>query len=176
MTLTVDGRVHADVIVLLLRLIHSHNQSPTDGFQRLLDAIGDEEAARAVFPDIQFGQVVTRVSVRAKGETLAAFDPLRAAGYALLFSGLSADEVVQPTRISVQMPTRPGSATNDAWLALSGLRTLLPIGFDPDFEEGEEELHIHSGELMIDKISVETAWLSAFLELLQAEAPASVEE
>ncbi|MEO1076867.1 MAG: hypothetical protein AAFX41_13040 [Bacteroidota bacterium] len=188
LTLSTNG-THANVLVLVLRLLLALHQTPTGAFERLVAMLGSDEEARDVFGGKDYGTLIHRLAVvdvtGPAGAAEHAVSPLTllSAGTRRLASGpigestgdaphrSTARSLVQAERLVVT-----GAAfeipedLEDAFLTLAGLDLFLPPDADPDFEPGEEEFWLRDGALVADTVSMEEALLVEWIACL-ADAP-----
>lgn len=172
-----DG-AHINLLTVLLRIVHSHHQTPDGAFEELVAAIGDEETARAVFGGIVFAEAIERIDVTATGAAGAAsvelpFDAVidEAAGS----DGEPGDALIEAERLLVAGV--PEGAIDpdieDALLTMTGVPAFIPIGADPEFEPGEEEIFFgaeaEGAPLIIDNISIQRVFLFEMLNCLSGE-------
>ncbi|AXC49218.1 hypothetical protein DRW48_05555 [Paracoccus suum] len=155
------GPRHPDLIVLLLRFVHTLNQTPPRSWEMVLNAFdGDEAAAREVYAGGDFVDAIAAVRVTAEGAggKPRAFDPLRPAGPTNGLDQLRGD-TVRAKKVAV-----PDVETEDAWLSFSVLGVFNP----PEIadEDTDPEIFASGSDLVIDRITAEPSWVVAFLTLL----------
>lgn len=191
LTLSTSG-AHADVLVLVLRLLLALHQTPAGAFERLVAMLGSEEEARDVFGGKDCGALVRRLAVvdvtGQAGAAEHAVSPLAllSAGARRLASGPIGEHTSDATHrstayglVQIERLVVTGAAfeipedLEDAFLTLAGLDLFLPPDADPDFEPGEEEFWLRDGALVADTVSMEEALLVEWIACL-AGAPAEM--
>lgn len=168
---------HVNLLVIFLRMAWAFHQSPADAFDSLVAALGSEDEAREVFRDLQFPKLVAAVT--AKQLAAAPGAPMRSAPDAM--RALSQD-MPQPTsgplpggavvdaeviKMTPGAPV-PDEDMEDAWLSVAQLSLLMPPGYAPEHEPGDEYFETSKGAktLRVEEISIEQVFLFEFLDLL----------
>ncbi|MFV0475995.1 MAG: hypothetical protein ACK5MQ_17600 [Pikeienuella sp.] len=169
---------HINLLTVLLRIVHSHHHTPDGAFEELVAAIGDEDEARAVFGGITFTGAVERIEVTATGIDGAVSVEIPFDRVIDDASGSDEDggeALIEAGRLKVSgFPAGAiDPAIEDALLTMAGVPAFIPIGADPEFEPGEEEIFRGAeGEgapLIIDNISIQRAFLFEMLNCISGE-------
>jgi hypothetical protein len=97
---------HVNLIHLVIRVLHSLHSTPEEGFAMLVAALGDEDAARAVYDGVVFADCVAGIAITAVQPHPSAVQIARLGSAALMDSmpfpatgPLSADPVVEVDRL-----------------------------------------------------------------------------
>lgn len=164
---------HVNLIHPLVRVIHNLHSSPEDGFAMLVEALGDEDAARAAYGGVVFADCVADITISAIQPHPSAA-PIAELGMVAVMEGmplpatglLSDDPVIEAERLRLNAVV--GEELDEAWLSLSGFAAFVPPDTAVEFELGEEEIFAHRDHTVIRNISVEQVFLFAYLQTLMA--------
>lgn len=168
--------VHANLLVLFIRLIYAYHQTPPGTFERVVADLG-EDAAREVFFEFDFDALVDAIALHRvvglpdartvatpKGVAALAKDmPLPASGRVAGGRILDAELL----RVTPGMDV-PDEELEDAWLSCSQVPLFLPPGHDAEFEPGDEWFETTASKrvLRVVEISVEQVFLFELLDML----------
>lgn len=167
---------HANLVVLLIRLLAATHHSPDGAFQELLTALdGDTDAALEVFGGMIFERDVALVTVQTTGPEGVAMQPFdarvgRSRGAHLPASGLLDEErVIEADVIRFQgvATTDIDPDLEDAFLSLSGMQGFVPFDFSSENEPGEEEFFAPASDtLAVNGVSMEQVFLFEMIACL----------
>jgi hypothetical protein len=164
---------HVNMVHPIVRLIHVLHSTPEDGFAMLVAALGDEDAARAIYDGVVFTDCVASISVsdiqaHPAAQVIARLGPSATMeGMPFPATGpLATDPAINAE--TLRLNGVAGDALNDAWLSLSGLAAFVPPDMKVEYELGEEEIFAVGDHTVIRNISVEQVFLFAYLQVLTA--------
>jgi hypothetical protein len=167
------GGAHVNLIHPVIRVLHSLHSTPEEGFAMLVAALGDEDAAWAVYDGVVFADCVASIAITAVQPHPSAVQITRLGSVALMDSmpfpatgPLSVDPVAEVDRLVLNAVV--GEALDDAWLSLSGLGAFVPPDTKAGYELGEEEIFAFRDHTVIRNITVEQVFLFAYLHTLTA--------
>jgi hypothetical protein len=165
--------VHVNLIHPIVRVIHALHSTPEDGFAMLVAALGDEDAARAIYDGVVFTDCVASISVtdiqaHPAAHVLARLGPSATMeGMPFPATGpLAADPAINAERLHLNAIV--SDHLDHAWLSLSGLAAFVPPDTKAEYDLGEEEIFAASDHTVIRHITVEQVFLFAYLQVLTA--------
>jgi hypothetical protein len=159
-------------LIVLIRLFHALHDTPLESFDLLVEALGSEEEARAVWGGMVFAEMVRGIDVHLLCGTGATSCNMATAPF---------EEFVEEERIIALAPSALPPLDpdlEDAFLGLSGLSAFIPSRKDPSYAVGEEEIFLReagdASEIVIDAISCEAQYLVALLGAISGGAPLQI--
>jgi hypothetical protein len=163
--------VHVNVIHPIVRLIHALHSTPDDGFALLVAALGDADAARAIYDGVVFtdcvaGIAVTDVHPHPAATAIARLGPVATMdGVPFPATGpLAADPTIHAANLTLSAGVT--DTHDDAWLPLSGLGAFVPPDTKVDYALGDEEVFVQRDRTLIQTITVEQVFLFEYLQML----------
>jgi hypothetical protein len=162
---------HINLIHPLVRVLHSLHSTPDDGFAMLVAALGDEDAARAIYDGVVFTDCVVGITITGLHPHPAATPIARLGPIAVMDAmpfpatgPLAADPIISAEMLRLNAVI--GDTLDDAWLSLSGFGAFVPPDTKAAFVPGEEDVFGHGGQTLIRNITVEQVFLFAYLQVL----------
>lgn len=159
-------------LIALIRVIHALHDTPPEAFKLLVDALGSEEEARAVWDGMIFGEVIDEISIHVTCALGATSSDLSIAPF---------ENFVEHERIVARAPTVLPALDpdlEDAFLSLSALSAFIPSRKSPTYAVGDEEIFLRASgdvtEIVIDEVSCEAPYLVAFLGAISGGAPLQI--
>jgi hypothetical protein len=164
---------HVNLIHPIVRMIHAIHSTPDEGFAMLVAALGDADAARAIYDGVVFTDCVA-------GLTISDVLPHPAAG---LIARLGPVAVMEGVPFPASGPLATDSTINadmlrlnavvsdradHDWLSLSGLMAFVPPDTKAECALGEEEIFALGDHTVIRRITVEQVFLFEYLQMLTA--------
>ncbi|MGH1329258.1 MAG: hypothetical protein ACRBBK_00100 [Paracoccaceae bacterium] len=159
-------------LIVLIRLIHALHDTPAESFAMLVEALGSEEEARAVWGGMVFAEMVSGIEVHLRCGTGATRCDLPIAPF---------ESFVEAARIRALAPKvlpELDPDLEDAFLGLSGLGAFVTSRENPTYAIGEEEFFLRdagdTSEIVIDAISIEAPYLIAYLGVISGGVPLQI--
>lgn len=165
---------HANLLVIAQRLFVGYHQSP----DYVIDAVRNGEAGSEGYTAFVFSVLVKELSVDGlvgppRAKRVATPSPAAALSEDpcdLRGVRMPKGKIIDLDERVIKGSWKAASARlEDAWLSISGLDGFLPVGHDPEFEPGDEELYVadKGSALELSSWSVEAFFFREWLALLQ---------